>query len=138
MKEKILFICMFTMLLLSSCRHKASYDFLYPTEEISRVCIVSVTLDENEEIEVVEQIEIEDIDIFLADFANVSCYTYFGDPIGIHEDGDALKIVYKNDDYELIYWNGQAEYQEDKGFRNYTGYHVFEETEFKELISIYQ
>lgn len=129
---------MFVMLCLTSCRHKESYNFLHSVEEISYISIVSVSFDDNEEMQVFEQAEIEDVDAFLDDFANVSCYTYYGDPIGIHEECSVLKIVYENDDYELIYWNGQAEYQEDRGFRNYTGFFVFDEEEFMELISIYQ
>ena len=48
----------------------------------------------------------------------------------------AIKIIYSNDDYELISSNGQARYTQKK-YKNYVGYYYFNDDEFDELIDKY-
>ena len=70
----------------------------------------------------------------------MECYKYFGDPIGIDEydeGSDILKIEYENGDYELINYNGQSEYTQERGLKIYMGYNVFEIDQFKGLIEKY-
>ena len=84
--------------------------------------------------------QVEDQKAFIADFRDVNCFTYYGDPTGVTPEGvedTVIKILYKNDEYELINWKGQAEYTSEKGFRYYAGYSVFDEQAFEALIEEY-
>lgn len=76
----------------------------------------------------------------MRDFREVDCYTYYGDPIGIFAEdtgANVIRITYLNEDYELIYWNGQAEYTAAGGLRNHVGYSVFDEHQFESLTEKY-
>ena len=84
--------------------------------------------------------QIENTDSFLEDFQKVNCYTYLGDPLGITEEGveaNVIKITYYNNEYELINWNGQATYTNERGFRYYAGFTIFDETQFNSLMESY-
>lgn len=77
------------------------------------------------------------METFLKDFSQVSCYLHHTDPIGIEDNILVVKIIYKNGEYELIDAGGQAQYTNERRFRNYTGYRSFDDIEFKNLISKY-
>lgn len=132
---KIALLIILTTLCLSACRNRTMYKFMYPEDEIFGVSLVYVSI--GDDVEPKEQIVIDDISGFLKDFRNVRCYTWWSDPIGLTEDGYVIRIDYRNGEYELIYWNGQAKYLEDQGFCNYMGYYVFDENEFFDLISLH-
>ena len=139
-KIYMIIILMLTSVILSSCRHKETFQLLNEEVEISAISIVEISFDEEGEVIQTELNTIEDIDAFLDDFREVDCYTYFGDPTGITVEGveaNVIKILYENDEYELINWNGQADYTLKRGFRFYRGFSVFDETQFNSLISEY-
>ena len=110
------------LLCLVSCGNKSTYKFMYSDDEISTISLVNVSV--GDKVEQKKLTDINNIHGFLKDFRNVSCYTWWGDPIGLTEDCCVIRIDYQNGDYELIYWNGKAEYQQDRGFRNYRGYYI--------------
>lgn len=141
MKKKIVapilvLICFF----LYACRNQESYRFLNSTDEISEISIVTVSFSENADLIQTEIRKIQDVNLFLEEFRRVDCYSYYGDPVGIFEEGatdTVIKILYENDEYELINWRGQTEYTIERGFRFYAGYNVFDENQFKSLIKKY-
>lgn len=138
MKKKITILVFIPLLILfASCGLREEYEFMYSEDQISEICIVALSFDDNGEMQQKDIKKIEDINAFLTGFRNVECYTYFGDPTGITEEGVAatvIKVMYKSDEYELINWNGQAEYSLERGFRYYSGYSVFDREQFEALI----
>lgn len=137
-KTVILIVCL--ICLLSSCRHRETYPFLNSIDEILNISIVGISFNENGEMTQTEIEKIVNTDVFLDDFRDINCYTYYGDPAGVTPEGvsdTVIKISYTNDEYELINWTGQAEYTTEKGFRYYAGYSVFDEKQFESLIAKY-
>ena len=141
MKRILVFLIIIIVLISTdSCHVKEKYRLLHQEDEITCVSIVTLTLDEVGNHIYEEKIKIDDIDTFISDFRKVECYKYFGDPIGIDkydEGSDILKIEYENGDYELINYNGQSEYTQERGFEMYAGFNVFEIDQFKGLIEKY-
>lgn len=137
MKRVIVFFLLIPLLFLNSCRHKEIYPLMQSESEIASIALVSIVIDENNTLRETELKKISDIKVFMRDFRNVDCYTWFGEPIGITEACDVIKIAYRNEDYELIAWNGTAEYEYGKGLRNYKGFSIFDEESFRNLISMY-
>lgn len=135
MKNRMLIYIITLILILTSCRARETYAFLGNESEISGISVVAITIDSGANVSSTELIKIEDVDTFLEEFKAVDCYTYRGDPVGITEDCNAIMIQYSSGEYELISWNGQAEYTLDRGFRNYVGYSVFDEEAFSNLIN---
>jgi len=124
----------------AACRSRETYNFLHPVNEIYSVSIVDLSFDENEQLIQTEVHRINDIVSFLKDFRALDCYTYFGDPTGVTLEGvedTVIKISYNNGEYELINWRGQAEYTISRGFDYYSGFSIFDETRFHELLSNY-
>ena len=82
---------------------------------------------------------VEQTEVFIEKFNSISCYVWYGDPLGIDLDyvGNAIKIIYKNDEYELVLCNGKAIYNAELGFSNYRGYRVFDKEQFDALINEY-
>lgn len=124
MKKIVIFVSLIMVLNLffCSCTHQPSYDFLNSSNTITSVSIVKVTFDNNGEIVQTELKIIDNIDNFLEDFCQIDCRTYFGDPIGVTEEGVedyVIKIAYDNDEYELINYKGQSNYTSQKGFCYY-------------------
>lgn len=138
MKKIISMILMIELLLTCSACRSEAFSFMQSEDEIACIAITTIVIDENMELQQVESTEISDIKAFIKDFKSMECDVWWGDPIGITTDCRVLKVVYKNADYELIAWNGKAEYQKEKGLRNYRGYFMFNENEFIKLISMYQ
>ena len=140
MKKIFAIFPMLFCIILVSCRHQDNYSFLNNRNEISSISIVMVSFDDAGQIVETELQQIENVDSFLEDFQKINCYTYYGDPLGLTEEGveaSVIKIVYKNNEYELINWNGQATYTNETGFRYYAGYNVFDESQFNSLIQSY-
>ncbi len=138
MKRNMVWFLVILLMCLCSCGLDNTYSFMNPEKEIDYITIATITIDENKELQQTEGKAISDINGFLKDFRCMRCDSWWGDPIGITEDCYAIKVVYQNGEYELIAWNGKAEYREDSGFRNYRGYHMFDEDEFQRIISAYQ
>lgn len=139
-KGLVIFIIILTCFFFASCRHQETYSFLNSTDEISGVSLVTISFDENGEVIQTEVRKINDIIAFLDDFKKINCYTYYGDPAGITEEGVediVIKVSYENDEYELINWIGQAKYTQERGFSYYAGFSVFDEEQFELLITKY-
>lgn len=90
---------------LCSCK-KGSYPFYYDESEIYNISIVYildgynayVNRDHYETI-----LDIEDIGMFLTDFKKIKFSMFqFGDPVEIMSNDYAIKVSYRNGDYELI------------------------------------
>ena len=137
MKKILLIIFIVFSRLLVSCRYPETYSFLNSTDEIKKITIVQLSFDNEGSLIETEIQKIEDINTFLEDFKKISCYKYFGDPTSATPEGvedTVIKILYENDDYELINWNGQSKYSSENGFNYYAGYIVFDEQQFESLI----
>ena len=140
MKKTIvyLFVCLIlTASAMTSCKAKIKYSFLNPITNICAIKIVEVGADDSQGInEQTEIMVIEDIKAFIDDFTQLSCFKVYTDPLGVAPFEIAIKIIYSNDDYELISSNGQARYTKKK-YKNYVGYYYFNDDEFDELIDKY-
>ncbi len=140
--KKIVSICIIFGLsfLLVSCRVQKSFDFLNHPDEITDISIVTISFGDNDEPVLTELEQIFDKTAFLKDFADIDCFAYFGDPSGVSDpdtETAVIKISYRNDEYELINWNGQAKYTLEKGFNFYAGYSVFDKAQFDALLQKY-
>ena len=127
-------------MLLPACGKAKVYRFLNPSDEITEIAIINVSSAEGDNLTETEIQRIEDTDTFLEEFRKIGCHTYFGDPISVLPEGEkstVIKISYQNGSYGLINWNGQTEYTPEKGLKYYAGYSVFDEDQFKSLISKY-
>lgn len=139
-KTYIIFLLILFCAVLGSCKHRETYRFLNSENQISDISIVSITFDTIGDVIQTEVQRIEDKDAFLDNFRRIHCYTYYGDPTGVTEEGveaTVIKVLYKNGEYELINWSGQAEYTSENGFNFYRGYSVFDKTEFDLLMDKY-
>lgn len=134
-------VLIFTVLLsLYACRRKVSYKYMYDEDDIVEVHIVSFHNTDDGDFYTEHVKTIENLDAFMEDFNSVDCFVWWGDPTGIDSrfDGENIvKLIYSNGDYELINWFGQAEYTSDKGITFYAGIRIFDETQFKDLVSKY-
>lgn len=140
MKKSYLIFAIFCLFLFSSCRCSEEYNFLNPTDAIEEIAIVNLHFGDDGYLIETKIKTIENVNEFLNDFQRVDCYTYFGDPIPATPEGiedTVIKILYKNNEYELINWNGQSEYTLKKGLTYYAGYSVFDEYQFEALIKKY-
>ena len=127
-------------LILTGCRVREKYKLLHQEDEVSSVEIVTVLFDEEGIADLQVKACISDVKVFMKDFRSVPCYVYFGDPIGLKKNPsgiDVIRITYQNGDYELIDYNGQSEYTQERGFDYYAGFNVFDEEQFEELIEKY-
>lgn len=140
-KRKIVVILILIMTLgLAGGHVREEYKLLHPADEISAVEIVTVLFDEEGIADLQVKACISDVKVFMKDFRLVPCYVYFGDPIGLKKNPsgiDVIRITYQNGDYELIDYNGQSEYTQERGFDYYAGFNVFDEEQFEELIEKY-
>ncbi len=124
----------------ASCRQAKTYSLLNPGDEIDSISIVTVSFNDDSDIVQTEMKKVEDVQVFLNEFSNIDCYTFYGDPRGLTNEGEedtVIKICYKNGEYEMINWSGQANYTIKRGFRFYAGYSVFNEEQFELLLSKY-
>ena len=142
MKKNYSIFCLivFLSLLFISCSVEEDYQFLCSPEDIISISVVSLS-DENGEIVQNELNVIDNLDAFLNDFQSIHCRgVYGGSPSGVIIENSrevVIKILYSNDEYEFINWRGQAKYTQEKGFRFYAGFYVFDQEEFKALIEKY-
>ena len=124
----------------ASCRQAKTYSLLNPGDEIDSISIVTVSFNDDSDIVQTQMKKVEDVQVFLNEFSNIDCYTFYGDPRGLTNEGEedtVIKICYKNGEYEMINWSGQANYTIKRGFRFYAGYSVFNEEQFELLLSEY-
>ncbi len=89
--------------------------------------------------------QVEDIQLFLNDFSNITCYLVFSDPRGISEENEevAIKVTYTDGSYEAIGLNGRMTFRTNEpnvyvnDYDLYDGFHCFDEKEFQSLIDKY-
>lgn len=143
MKRYILYLLYLLILLcflLALSKHRVTYRLLNEEEQICSISIVSIRFDEVGNMNQTEIQKIEDTDAFLDDFRKVDCYINFGDPTGVTEEragAIVIKVLYENGEYELINWNGQAEYTLKWGFKFHKGFNFFEQKQFETLMNQY-
>ena len=138
MKKIFCFLFMLYLLLLTGCEIKSNYQFLNDTKNIVSIQIVQVTWDNStHEFKEHTLSTIDDINMFLDEFCKLDCYSLYTDPLGIDDNSIVIKIIYNNQEYELISSGGRAQYTQKKGFQNYTGYRYFDDEPFQKLIEKY-
>lgn len=138
-KVRLRIFVLMLMLCCAGCKKKDKYEFLQDISEIKSIEIVEIgVLEKNtEEISMSVLSVIEEKDAFLTEFLEINCFSLFGDPQGVGEYSEVIKITYNDDEYELIDVGGQAEYTHERKFKNYVGYRYFDEIQFEALISKY-
>ena len=139
MKRVLFILCIILTLTVCSCDVREEYKFLNPLDEIESIAICEFVYDDVECI-FNEIKKIDDKSAFISDFKNVRCYVWFGDPTGLVEEDDGqhvIRIIYENKEWEIIYWNAQAEYTHTFGHRHYKGFNVFEKKDYDNLIAKY-
>ena len=78
---------------------------------------------------------VQNIEQFIDDFSKVECFTSF--PPRSPSLGDiGIKIIYNNEDYDIICSSGQGEYR-DGFYYSDSGKFSFDENQFDELINKY-
>lgn len=95
-------MCICTMVLFGGCYYK-EYPFFNNKEDITYIEIVKVnnSLDYLKiKITLIERIEAKEQ--FLEDFSEIKCQSIMGYAYAIEEDSLAIKIGYKNGDFELL------------------------------------
>lgn len=136
MKKVLLSIGIFGLLIiLSGCQKKVEYKFMYDQSEINTIEIIRVG--EADESGVNEQevlTSIDDINSFVDEFTQLTCYDHVGDPTGVYPDQIAIKVTYKNSEYELIAAGGQAHYTMKRQYVNYDGFYYFNKEEFNNFL----
>lgn len=140
MKKRIITLIILLSVVLTSCRHQTTYAFLNSVDDVSSISIVSLSFDQDGKMIENEINKIQNVTAFLNDFQSIGCYEYYGDPIGATPEGiedDVIKILYKNGEYELVNWNGQSKYTNEKKFVYYSGFKVFDEKQFESLLDKY-
>lgn len=120
-----------------SCNNRVKYQFLQSTSEIKSVEIVTVGDMKSIENNQTTVCVIDDVDEFLEKFNKLDCYRHFSDPQGVGTNSTVIKIIYNNDDYELISWCGQSQYTSKYKFKYYKGFCNFDENQFNDFISTY-
>lgn len=126
---------------------KTDFEFLYESSEIKTIEIVIIG-----EVEKIEDTSstpsvivdkpnfdvvctVQDIEQFMDDLSEVDCS--MASPPRCPNVGDiGIKIIYNNEEYEIICSLGQAEYR-DGFYYSDCGRHSFDETQFDELINKY-
>ena len=156
MRKKTLLLVFIICLFFSSCKirkdFETSYEFLNDISKIDTIEIIKVVeFDELYEdgyevapnTEIV--LEITDKIGFLEGFNSVQCYMlgYPHAAEGVSVGERAIKIIYNNDEYEIIGVDGQGHYthrEENVGgewcYHNF-GFYYFNEQEFNALIDKY-
>lgn len=140
MKKIIVTIFAFTiMFLCGGCEKKAEYEFLHDLSEISTIEIVKIgeAIEGEEIIPMTSTCVVTNKDDFLIEFLEMSCYSAWGDPQSVREEATVIKIIYNNEEFELIDVGGQSEYTHERGYRHYAGYRYFDENQFEKLLSKY-
>ncbi len=138
-KNMLCIYCLLISLFVSGCSKKeVQYNFMYDQSEVSKIEIVIVGEEDEQGLNRQEvRGEIEDIDLFLDKFNQITCYKHVGDPRGVYVNDRVIKVTYVNGEYELIGRDGQARYTMQRQYVNYVGYRYFDKEEFYDLINYY-
>ena len=126
---------------------KTDFEFLHSLSEIKAIEIVKIN-----EIEQIQNVSatppvidnapsfdvictVQNIERFMEDFSKIECY--LSSPPKSPSAGDiGIKIIYNNENYEIICSRGQAEYRNGFYYSD-CGRHSFDETQFDEMLSKY-
>lgn len=116
----------------------ANYKFLHNSSEIERIEIVEVTgkyIDGQDE--QVFICSVEDKEALLKDLKELKCSRILGDTTCIQPGDKVVKIIYKNGEYELIGYYGQAKYTKERGYQKHKGRRSFQENDFEAFVMKY-
>ena len=139
-KLRLIPLLLLLLVMLTACRRPQTYPLLAPQEEIVGISLVAISFDQRGAVVETELCPIDDVTAFMADFRALDCFTWYGDPLGVTEEGKnatAVKMMYHSGAYELIGWAGQSRYHPENGFNYYAGYCVFDEASFTAFINAY-
>ncbi len=143
-KKKIsllLSLCVLVIFIFSSCTTKSTYKFIKEKESIIGIHISTIHFDNESMTFYTNDVKkVGDVDTFLQEFSEIDCYVWWGDPVGLYPELEGeyvIKVLYSDDEYELIHWNGQAKHIPNEGNKNYIGNRVFDEKQFDEFIEKY-
>ena len=126
---------------------KTNFSFLHETSEIKAIEIVVIG-----EVAQIENVSseppaagnkpnfdivcyVQDIEQFIDDFSKVECF-HSSPPRSPILNDVGIKIIYNNDDFDIICSSGQGEYR-DGFYYSDTGKFSFDKTQFDELINKY-
>lgn len=138
-KTRLLCLCQLLCLaLLSSCQRTA-YIFMHPREEIMSVEIVEADYDASSgEASQQTLVAIKDKDSFLNKLEKIGYKNrLIGGPTGIDDRYIAVKISYKNGDYEVFDYGARSEYTSSEGYDVYLGFGSFSKEAFYGLLAEY-
>ena len=123
----------------------SKYKFIQPIKNIIKIEYVIVGERKNpdnlplskvpHELKIVSELSNYKINDFIKDLVKVEFHYIYTDPVTIEKGELAVKISYKNGDYELISANSQAKYVNE----NYksTGRYSFDNNQFQGLLDKY-
>lgn len=117
-----------------------SYPYMNETTEIEIIEIVQVN--ENEDVYSPDLqttlVVIEEKELFLEELSAIKFEHVFGYAYGIADGATAIKLIYSNDDYELITAVGSARYRaSDNDYTHNAGTYTCSSAEFNKLIQKY-
>ena len=138
MKILIVSLIVFSLLTaLASCSYQTDYTYLHDKSEISSIEIVNAYYDsENDEGVQVTLVVIANISKFIEEFEKLNCHiTVPGGPVGVVEEGIAIKIIYENGDYEVLRYMGRSEYTQELGYDVYCDRASFDKNEFHNFVA---
>ncbi len=118
---------------------KLEYNFLHRNTRIAEIQIVQLNESLRDYAIPEEQLvieEIENIPEFLGKFSKLDCYFNSNLPTRVQDDSIAIKIIYQNEDYELIDAQGQSTLY-DSNFTAFGGFRYFNQEQFSNLIQEY-
>ena len=114
------------------------YKFLDSSSEIEKIEIVEVTGNyiggQDEQIFICS---VEEKEALLKDLKELKCSRILGDPTCIQPGDKVVKIIYKNGEYELIGYYGQAKYTKERGYQKHKGRRSFQENDFEAFVMKY-
>ena len=124
--------------LLLSCG-KTKYEFMHPREDMVSVEIVEADYDYIQGIASQKTlVVINEYNNFINKLENIEYGRYLiGDPTGIDSKCIAVKITYKNGDYEVFDYGARSKYISGEFYDVYCGYGSFSKKEFYALLEEY-
>lgn len=137
----LLFLCLIVVAVII-LRKPVDYPFLHDASEIRAIEIVHVgEYDPETDVPIQTTLcTVEDIDVFLEKFAQVDCFRK-APPEYIGSDLTAIKIIYNNEEYELIGKNGPGTYTRSQETDTWEfqglAFYAFDDKQLQKLISEY-
>ena len=132
MKKFKLFLCTICVLLFSSCGFFTP-EYSCEIDEVNLVQIVMIegAVEGEYRYKYTVLTQVSDVEAFVSRLNEIPYSINWGDPYPIETQKIAIRIEYKNGDYDLLQQSGQSIN------RTGSGYYRFDDEEFEKLISSY-